>query len=140
MNINWTITHIKDKTVSYCMFSDVKRLVASIRSCGKVIFSVAKRTKTSLFIQVFSGETACADSFAVAHIPKGAEDLKYVKASSYNPFSGERSERSYLRLSPKQGMPELKRYLSAVLEQMGLGVENLDVEVSISNVHELTEQ
>lgn len=140
MNINWTITHIKDKTVSYCMFSDAKKLVASIRSCGKVIFSVMKRTKTSLFIQVFSGDASCPDSFAVAHIPKGAEDLKYVKASSYNPFSGERSELSYLRLSPKQGMPELKRYLSAVLEQMGLAMESLDVEVTINNVPELTEQ
>ena len=137
MNINWTIKQEKGKTVAYCMFSDVKRLVASIRSCGKAVFSVSKRTKSSLFIQVFSGETACADSFTVAHVPKGAEDLKYVKATSYSPFTGEHSERCYLRLSQKQGLPEVKRYLTAVLDQLGLGLETLDVELVLHDVPEL---
>ena len=49
MNINWTIKQEKGKTVAYCMFSDVKRLVASIRSCGKAVFSVSKRLPAEVF-------------------------------------------------------------------------------------------
>lgn len=139
MNINWNVTHAKDNSISYCMFSNLGHLTESIRACGKVIFSVRKHTKTTLFIEIFSGDRSCPDLFAVCHVPKGAEDLKYHKASSYNPFDGVTRERHYLKVSAKQRLPELKRYLEAILEEILPGMESLETEIVIHGVPELEE-
>ena len=138
MKINWTITREpKKNSVTIIVFSDPKRLAESIRQTGKAVFTVEKHTKTSLFIQIHSSEKTIVDSFAVTHVPKGAEDLKYVRGRSVSFMGGEMHENNYLRIGKTQGLPELKRYITAILEQYLPGTESLDIELIIRDVPEL---
>lgn len=137
MRINWKTTHLHGTSVSCIMFSDIARLSRSIRGCGRAVFGISRHSKTSLDIDISSGDRSCHDCFAVAHVPQGAEDLSFVTTSSYSFFDGERHERKHFRLSGKQGFPELKRYLAAVLEEMLPGMENIEAEIVINDIPEL---
>ncbi len=139
MKIDWKITHINCTTVSHLMFSNLGRLTGNIRRCGKAVFGISRHSKTSLDIDVSSGDPSCSDAFAVAHVPKGTEDLSFVTTTNYSFLDGTNHTRKHYRLSKKQGLPELKRYLTAVLEEMLPGMKNLEVELVINDIPELKE-
>lgn len=137
MNITWKITHAGGPFASVILFSNLRRLRESIRSTGKAVFSVSRHSRTSLSIEIGSSDPSCHDVFAVAHIPKGADGLSFVKQCTTSFFDGERHERHYLRLSMKQGLPELKRYLAAVLAEVVPGMEDVEAELVIHDIPEL---
>ena len=138
MKIDWKITHIDCTTVSHLMFSNLARLTGNIRRCGKAVFGISRHSKTSLDIDVSSGDPSCSDAFAVAHVPKGTEDLSFVTTTSYSFLDGTRHVRCHFRLSKRQGLPELKRYLSAILEEMLPGMESVEAELVINRIPELS--
>lgn len=137
MQINWKVKHEEKNSLSYIIYSDPRRLAESIRRCGKAVFIVEHNTKTTLRIQIFSGENDCLDSFLVAHIPKGAEDLKYHTTTSHSYFHGMQTH-SHLKLTKTQRLPELKRYIGAVLEQLLPQTAELDTDLIIHDVPELS--
>ena len=138
MEINWQVKHVDGHTVSHLMYSNLKRLLESVRECGKVTFAVKKRTKTTLYVDMFSGDPSLEDGFTVAHVPKGAEDLKYVKTTDYSFFNHTWDEHYYLRIPQKQGLSALKRYLGAVLESLLPEMKTVDVEIVLNDVPELS--
>lgn len=139
MEINWKTTHINSVSTSMLIFSNLERLTGNIRKCGKAVFSISRHSKTSLDITVSSGDRSCTDTFAVAHAPKGTEDLSFVTTTNYSFLDGTNHTRKHFRLSKKQGLPELKRYLTAVLEEILPGMENLEVELVINDIPEIKE-
>lgn len=138
MKIDWKTTHVSGATVSRLLFSNLGRLTENIRNCGKVTFGISRHSKTSLDIDVSSGDPSCADAFAVAHVPKGTEDLSFVTTTSYSFLDGTRHVRKHFRLSKRQGLPELKRYLAAILEEMLPGMESVEAELFINDIPELS--
>ena len=138
MNVNFTIRR-EDKpvSVSHLMFSDVRKLLPSIRDNRKAVFSVERNTATSLLITVFSPDPAVEDCFSVAFVPKGAEDLKYLVQQTHNFFSAQTETRSFLKLTKTQRLPALERYLTAVLGQLFPDLDSLDAELIIWGVPEL---
>lgn len=138
MEINWTvINELKPNTVSIIIYSDANRLKESLRKTGKVVFTVGLRTKTTLDIKIFSPERDIHDSFLIAYIPAGAEDLKYHTTTINSYFHGTQT-RSYLKLTKNQRLPELKKYLRCVLEQLLPDVTNLEAEIIIHDIPELS--
>ena len=77
------------------------------------------------------------DTFTVAHIPVGGEKFKYVEQYFDGVFDS--GMRYYFRISKKQGMTELKEYLTMVLTDMNLSVDSLNVNLSIVGVDALAE-
>lgn len=138
MKIDWKTTHVSGTSASVLLFSNLERLTDNIRRCGKVVFGISRHSKTSLDIDVSSGDRSCADTFAVAYVPKGTEDLSFVTTTSYSYLDGTHHVRSHFRLSKRQGLPELKRYLTAVLEDMLPDMESVEVELVINNIPELS--
>ena len=135
MKINWNIKHSPKPpcVVSCYMHGSVARMKQNIEKAGRVNISVNKRTKTTLDIHLWFDE----DSFAVAHIPAGAERFKFVEASQYSFFDDASETRCYFRISKKQNLPELKEYLELVLKELNLSLETLVVDMNIIGIDEL---
>ena len=138
MNVNWTVTHApKPGCVSVIVFSDLKRLLESIRKTGKAVFSVEKFTKTTLLICLNSSDPAVEDSFAVTHVPEGIVNLKFLARTEYSYFDYKTHHRSYFKVTKTQRLPELKRYLEAVLMEVLPDVDGIEAEIVIHDVPEL---
>ena len=137
MNITWNIKHSPQPPcmVSHYMHSDIKRMKRNIEESGRAYVSINRRTKTTLDIQLWYDD----DSFAVAHIPTGAEKFKFVEASQYSFFDSASETRYYFRISKKQNLPELKEYLSLVLGELKLSLSTLTVDMNIIGIEELKE-
>lgn len=135
MEIIWNVKNSPKPpcVVSHYLYGDVNRMKRNIAENGQVYFSVNRRTKTTLDICLFYDQ----DSFAVAHIPAGAEKFKFVEASHYSFFDSASSTRSYFRISKKQGLPELKEYLELVLAELNLSIDTLNVDMNIIGIDEL---
>ena len=134
MKIDWKIEYLqKFPNVSSYMYGSVDRMKQNIRTNKKVFVSVNRRTKTTVNIELFYDE----DSFSVAHIPAGAERFKFVEATDYSFFSGRSETRHYFRISKKQGLSELKKYLELVLNELCLDLDNIQVEMRIIGIDEL---
>lgn len=135
MEIIWNVKNSPKPpcVVSHYMYGDVNRMKRNIAVNGRAYFSVNRRTKTTLDICLFYGQ----DSFAVAHIPAGAEKFKFVEASQYSFFDSASSTRFYFRISKKQGLSELKEYLELVLAELNLSIDTLNVDMNIIGIDEL---
>lgn len=135
MNINWNIKYSPQPTcvVSRYVFANIQRMRRNIEGSGKVNVSVSRRTKTTLDIHFWYDK----DSFAIAHIPAGAEKFKFVEASQYSFFDSSNSTRYYFRISKRQGLPELKEYISFVLGELNLSLDTLAVDMNIIGIKEL---
>lgn len=136
MRIFWNIKHRPKPacTVSCYKHSDVKRMKQNIEKQHTVNITVSYRTKTSVSISLWYDD----DTFTVAHIPVGGEKFKYVEQYFDGVFDS--GMRYYFRISKKQGMTELKEYLTMVLTDMNLSVDSLNVNLSIVGVDALAEQ
>ena len=119
--------------VSCYTHSSIERMKQNIEKNRKVNISVRRRTKTTIDISLWFDE----DSFAVAHIPTGAERFKFVEASQYSFFDSASETRYYFRISKKQNLPELKEYLELVLKELNLSLETLVVDMNIIGIDEL---
>ena len=135
MDIIWNVKNSPKPPymVSSYMHGDINRMKRNISEHRRAYVSVSRRTKTTLDIRLFYDE----DSFAVAHIPKGAEKFKFVEASQYSFFDSCSSIRSYFRISKKQGLPELKEYIEFVLAELNLSIDTLNVDMNIIGIDEL---
>ena len=135
MTIIWNIKHSPKPpcTVSCYMYGSIERMKQNIEKNRKVNISVRRRTKTTLDISLWFDD----DSFAIAHIPAGAERFKFVESSDYSFFDGTRHEHQYFRISKKQSLPELKEYLELVLHELNLSLDTLVVDMNIIGIDEL---
>ena len=135
MNITWNIE--KHDKLPMCssssMYPNMGAMKCDIEETGRMFISVEKRTKTTLDITLSSDKVG---AFGVAHIPTGAEHLKYHHVSSDNYFHGHQ-ELDYFKLTKKQGLEELKFYLERVIDGLKLNVEDLTVIMNIWKVDEL---
>lgn len=135
MNIIWNIK--KHDKLPMCssssMYPNMDAMKRNIEETGRIYVSVEKRTKTTLDITLSSEKVG---AFGVAHIPAGAEHLKYHHVSSDNYFHGHQ-ELDYFKLTKKQGLEELKFYLERVIDGLKLKVEDLTVNMNIWAVEEL---
>lgn len=129
MNITWNIKkHDKlPMSSSSLMYPNISVMKHEIEETGRIYISVENRTKTTLDIGLSSDNVGV---FGVAHIPAGAEHLKYHHVSSYNYFHGHQ-ELDYFKLTKKQGLNELKFYLERVIDGLKLEVEDLTVNMNI---------
>lgn len=118
---------------SFSMYPSQKEMKKEIEEYGEVIISVEKRTKTTLDISMSSRNV---HSFSVAHIPSGAEHLKFHHVSSDNYFQGHR-ELDYFKLTKKQGMNELKYYIERVIDELNIQRQDLYVDMYIYDIAEL---
>ena len=76
MKVNWQYEQYPN-CVSFTAFGKKSSLVSGIKKSKEVIFLIQLHTKTSLDIQIMSGDKEIRDDlFAVAHIPQGAENFK----------------------------------------------------------------
>lgn len=135
MTITWNIKHSPKLPcmVSCYTHSNIERMKQNIEKNRKVNISVRRRTKTTIDISLWFDE----DSFAVAHIPTGAERFKFVEASQYSVFDSASETRYYFRISKKQNLTELKEYLELVLKELNLSLETIVVDMNIIGIDEL---
>ena len=135
MTITWNIKHYPKPPcmVSCYTHSSIERMKQNIEKNRKVNISVRRHTKTTIDISLWFDE----GSFAVAHIPTGAERFKFVEASQYSFFDSASETRYYFRISKKQNLPELKEYLELVLKELNLSLETLVVDMNIIGIDEL---
>lgn len=133
MKINWNIKQMPKPAcvVSCYRHGDKQRMKKNIEANGSVNISVRQRTKTSLEISMWYDD----DSFTVAHVPVGAEHLKFVESYFDGVFSS--GMRYSFRISKKQGMNELKEYLGLVLGEMNFSLDVLNVNMNIIGVEAL---
>jgi len=140
MKINYQVEHFKPSDFyceSYSSGANVNRMRQDIRSCGVAVVLVGKRTKTTLNLTLYSNEGHHEDSFGIAHIPSGAEKFKFVHTEQYNYLWGKTDIRDHFRLTKKQGLSELKEYLSLVLAELNLNMDELTVKIRIKDIPEL---
>lgn len=136
MNIQWNIRRADGLSISYYAFASVKKLVEDIRETGKADILVRHNTKTSLSITVSSTKDA-GQSFHVGYIPVGAEKFKFHAATTTGIFDNVPRTRHYFKLTRTQGLPELKEYLSFVLDELVPGMESLTVNMTLYKIPEL---
>ena len=138
MKVNYTIKREDNPcSVSHFIFGNVQTLLTGIRNGRKAVFSIERHTATSLEITISAPQPDNENCFAVAYVPKGAEGLKYLVSRQHNFFSGKTEERSYLKLTKAQRLPELKQYITAVLENLFTDMEEIDAELIIWGIPEL---
>lgn len=136
MNIQWNIRKADGLSICSYAFASVKRLEEDIRSTGAVDILVRHRTKTTLSITVSSTKDA-GQSFYVGYIPVGAEKYKFHAATTTGIFDNVSRTRNYFKLTRTQRLPELKGYLSIVLDELVPGMESLTVNMTLYKVPEL---
>lgn len=134
MNVDWNIIHTGGLTISAYVFASVKNLVKGIRETGTADFVVRHHSKTTLDIEISypGGE----DNFKVAHIPPGAEKFKFQKRTIRSIFDGSSHILHHFKLTKTQGFPELKEYLSVVLDNLALDMEELKVNLFLYQMPE----
>lgn len=137
MKINWTVRKSAGLTISAYLFANVNRLIHDIRESGRVTFTVRHQTKTSLNINISCPKEGSCHEFGVGYIPPGAEKFKFHEKVSRGVFDAKQTVRHHFRISRTQGLPELKEYLSLVLEHHLPDVQELDAEIILYKVPEL---
>ena len=137
MEIKFNVKHSPKPPCSVSCYThgDMRGMKWNIEKSGKVNVTVSSRTKTSINIEVWFDE----DSFAVAHVPSGAERFKFVEAANHSVFSNNDELRYYFRIGKKQGLAELKEYLSLVLCELDFSLDTLVVDMNIIGIDELKE-
>ena len=136
MKIQWNIRRYDGLSISSYAFASVKKLVEDIRETGKADILVRHNTKTSLSITISSTKDA-GQSFHIGYIPAGAEKYKFHAATTTGIFDNVPRTRHYFKLTRTQGLPELKEYLSFVLDELVPGVESLTVNMTLYKIPEL---
>lgn len=136
MNIQWNIRKADGLNICSYAFASVKKLVEDIRKTGKADIVVMHQTKTSLSVTISSTEDA-GQSFRIGYIPTGAEKYKFHAATTTSIFDNISRTRHYFKLTRTQGLPELKRYLSLVLDELVPGMESLTVNMTLYKIPEI---
>lgn len=136
MNIQWNIRRADGLSICSYYLASVKKLVEDIRETGKVDILVMHHTKTSLSITISSTEDA-GQCFRIGYIPTGAEKYKFHAATTTGIFDNISRTRHYFKLTRTQGLPELKEYLSIVLDELVPGMESLSVDVTLYKLPEI---
>lgn len=114
-----------------------ERLVCGIVKSKVINVFVMPHSKTSLDIEMSSGDKSVDDSFVVAlHV----EGFKFLHCSEHNSYiAGRIPERHYFKVTKKQGRYELVKYLKNVLHGLvGDFVESPEFTLNIRFFH--TEQ
>ena len=136
MKIQWSIRRADGLSISSYAFASVKKLVEDIRETGKADILIRHNTKTSLSITISSTKDA-GQSFHIGYIPAGAEKLKFHTATTTGIFDNVPHTRHYFKLSKTQGLPELKEYLSLILNELVPGIESLSVDMTLHKLPEI---
>lgn len=136
MNIQWNIRRADGLSICSYAFASVKKLVEDIRETGKADILVRHNTKTSLSITISSTKDA-GQSFYVGHIPAGAEKFKFHTATTTSIFDNVPRTRHYFKLNKTQGLYQLKKYLSLVLDELVPGMESLTINMTLYKIPEL---
>ena len=137
MKVNWQYEQYPN-CVSFTAFGKKSSLVSGIKKSKEVIFLIQLHTKTSLDIQIMSGDKEIRDDlFAVAHIPQGAENFKYLKQSHCGIWDYKSTDRFYFKLTKKQGKRELCEYLFLILKELNLNMDEVTATLKISSNIEL---
>lgn len=106
------------------------KLVQGIVKSKVINVSVTPHSKTSLDIEMTSGDTSIDDSFVVALHKDGFKFLHCDETYSY--IAGRIPERYYFKVTKKQGLNELVVYLKNVLyELVGDCIESDDFTMNI---------
>ena len=106
------------------------KLVQGIVKSKVINVSVTPHSKTSLDIEMTSGDTSVDDSFVVALHKDGFKFLHCDATYSY--LAGRIPERYYFKVTKKQGLNELVAYLKNVLyELVGDCIESDDFTMNI---------
>jgi len=145
MEIKWNIKR-KSKPEMKVIVADSRwrrqRMIDNIKRDGVADVTVSERTKTSLSVTVSHANTTpgepAYDEFTVSQVPSGCSDLSFVEKYFNNPFGPGRYN-YYLRVSKKQNMEALKRYLTQVLVDLRLNIDTLTVNLNIIGVDALRE-
>lgn len=107
-----------------------EKLVQGIMKSKIIHVFVMPHSKTSLDIEMASGDTSVNDSFVVALHKDGFKFLHCDETYSY--LAGRIPERYYFKVTKKQGLNELVEYLKRVLHGLvGECVESLDFTLNI---------
>ena len=137
MNITWNIRRENSLCVSSYFFANVEKLKEGIRRSKKVSFVVRHQTKTSVAIEISCPEESKGHNFDVAYIPSGAEKFKFHDKVTYGVFDSKPRERHYFKIGKKQGFPELKEYLSIILDNLVPELTEVKVELVLYRIPEL---
>lgn len=134
MNVNWNITKSNGLTISHYAFANANKLREGIRETKTVQFVVFPCTKTSLNIEISCSQKNEGHNFLVGYIPAGAEKFTFHKRTTCGIFDGVPHTRYHFKLTKKQGLPELKEYLSLVLKDYVPDVEKLDADILLYHI------
>lgn len=137
MNITWNIRRENSLRVSSYVYANVEKLKEGIQQTGTVSFVVSHQTKTSVAIEISCPEENKGHSFYVADIPSGAEKFKFYDKVTYGIFDSKPRKRHYFKIGKKQGLPELKEYLSIILDNLVPGLTEVKVDLVLYRIPEL---
>ena len=137
MNITWNIKRANSLCIFSYAFASVDRLRLGIRETGIADFLIRHQTKTSLNIEISTPKDGGRDNFCVGYVPKGAEKFKFHEKTTLGIFDSTPHTRSYFKLTKTQGLPELKEYLSLVLQELVPNMENITVNLTLYKLPEI---
>ncbi len=133
---NWDIKHMKSDVCVGCVTPcHKKEFLESVKENKSIIFSVWPRTKTTVNIEMLPPVSSVSGALSIAVVPTGGEKFKYIHKTSDSIWGS--AVRSYFKIGPKQRLEEFKEYLSLVLDDLKLGIDEIDVTLNITNVTNL---
>lgn len=138
MSIKWEISYTDRIPYSapVYIYGDIKRMLSNIAWNKRCYIIVSRYKNMTLDIVMRYGE----DSLAINYVPKGAEKFKYIKNAWENRLGIEgKYTRYFFLITNKQKLEQLKEYISLALEEMNLGIDEIDVFMDIRGIEELKE-